>query len=241
MTIQFANVEWREGNDGALQPYSRDFNDIYFQTGNGTFETDYVFIDGNQLKTRFLTLRKPYFCIFETGFGTGLNFFAVAELWLKIAPAGSKLRFISVEKLPMLLHDIQKVAEISHFSDLAAVLFSQYTSLKTGLNTFTLANQSIELHLYIDDIANVLPNLQVTDDNMVNAWLLDGFAPSKNPEMWVIDVLQHMARLSTKNTTFATFTSAGKVRRLLAEIGFTVEKLPGFGKKREMLAGYFVG
>ena len=118
--MKFANIEWRIANDGTLLPFSLDFNDIYFQMGNGTFETDYVFIDGNQLKSRFLALRKTYFCVFETGFGTGLNFFAVAETWLKIAPKNAKLRFISVEKTPLHLNDLQKVAEITHIKNLSS-------------------------------------------------------------------------------------------------------------------------
>jgi tRNA 5-methylaminomethyl-2-thiouridine biosynthesis bifunctional protein len=50
-----------------------------------------------------------------------------------------------------------------------------------------------------------------------------------------------MARLSHPNTTFATFTSAGMVRRGLMAAGFKVNKRSGFGKKREMIYGHFVG
>ena len=39
---------------------------------------------------------------------------------------------------------------------------------------------------------------------------------------------------------FATFTSAGEVRRGLIAAGFQVTKQPGFGKKREMLTGRFL-
>lgn len=46
-----------------------------------------------------------------------------------------------------------------------------------------------------------------------------------------------MARLSHLQTTFATFTAAGDVRRSLEKIGFTVNKASGFGKKREICSG----
>ena len=72
-----------------------------------------------------------------------------------------------------------------------------------------------------------------------DAWLLDGFAPAKNVDMWSSQVFAHIARLSKANTTFATFTSASAVRRGLQAAGFTVEKHAGFGKKREMLSGVF--
>jgi tRNA 5-methylaminomethyl-2-thiouridine biosynthesis bifunctional protein len=90
-------------------------------------------------------------------------------------------------------------------------------------------------------VVEVLPNLPILDEIWVNAWLLDGFAPSKNPDMWQYETLNHMARISRGGTTFATFTSASAVRKTLEKVGFRVKKHSGFGKKREMLAGYFGG
>ena len=36
---------------------------------------------------------------------------------------------------------------------------------------------------------------------------------------------------------FATYTAAGAVRRALAQAGFQVTRLPGYGRKRHMSAG----
>lgn len=50
--IQPANLEFNaEGT-----PVSRDFDDVYFSNDNGLEETRYVFLDGNQLKERFLSM-----------------------------------------------------------------------------------------------------------------------------------------------------------------------------------------
>ena len=57
--------------------------------------------------------------------------------------------------------------------------------------------------------------------------------------MWQPALFAQMARLSTNSTTFATFTSAGVVKRGLQAAGFQVNKQTGFGKKREMLTGRF--
>ena len=54
---------------------------------------------------------------------------------------------------------------------------------------------------------------------LIDAWFLDGFAPSKNPEMWTQALFDHMARLAKDECTFATFTAAGHVRRGLIEAG----------------------
>ena len=238
--MQFANIQWQESMNSTDTPYSIDFDDIYFSTDDGLQETEYVFIEHNQLKQRFKAFSENTFCIAETGFGTGLNFLVVASHWLALAPITAKLRFISIEKRPLKLKDLTRAVQIwPQFSEIASALMLQYTHLTTGCNHFTFANNRIELQLYIGDVIEVLPSLQITDEICVDAWLLDGFAPAKNAEMWSAGTLQHMARISSKGTTFATFTSAGIVRRNLEAIGFHVEKHTGYGKKREMLAGYF--
>ena len=241
MTIQYANIEWRKTKNNEPQPYSLDFNDIYFSTDDGLQETNYVFIAHNQLKQRFSALTNETFCIAETGYGTGLNFLVIASHWLALAPKTANLRFISIEKYPF--HPADFSYAINSWPQLfnqSSELIAQYKHLKIGFNCFKLLN-NIELHLYIGDVVDVLPNLQFADEIWVNAWLLDGFAPSKNPNMWQYETLNQMARVSTSGTTFATFTSASSVRKTLEQVGFHIEKHPGFGKKREMLAGYFYG
>ena len=37
--------------------------------------------------------------------------------------------------------------------------------------------------------------------------------------------------------SFATYTAAGAVRRALADAGFVVERVPGFGRERHMTRG----
>ena len=72
----------------------------------------------------------------------------------------------------------------------------------------------------------------------INAWYLDGFAPAKNPQMWSREVMQLIAGRSSPAASFASYTAAGWVRRNLSAAGFHVEKRPGFGSKRDMIAGY---
>lgn len=80
----------------------------------------------------------------------------------------------------------------------------------------------------------------------VDAWFLDGFSPSKNPDMWQDSLFNLMARLSFNqgshtHTTLATFTAAGFVKRGLKQAGFNIRKHKGFGRKRDMLVGSFQG
>lgn len=232
MTNETATLEWRNN-----QPYSTIFDDVYFSSDNGLLETEYVFIAGNDLINRWHTLEGNRFSIAETGFGTGLNFLCAAKHWLESAPAEAKLIFTSLEKYPLNGADLQQ--SLQHWPALKplsdALLLNYETLLAHG--TCTLFNQRIQLNLRIGDAVSELGKINTKAD----AWFLDGFAPSKNPDMWQAPLFAQMARLSHSQTSFATFTSAGMVRRALTTAGFNVIKKPGFGKKREMIYGSFLG
>src|SRR5258708_6937332 len=59
--------------------------------------------------------------------------------------------------------------------------------------------------------------------------------------MWRDEVLALVAARSAPGALAATFTVAGAVRRGLAAAGFTVEKQPGFGRKRQRLEARLPG
>src|SRR5690606_27447531 len=78
-------------------------------------------------------------------------------------------------------------------------------------------------------------------DARVDAWFLDGFAPAKNPQMWTDELFAQLARLSAADASLATFTSAGFVRRGLIAAAFAMQRVPCYGRKREMLSGRYLG
>ncbi|MBA3697191.1 MAG: tRNA (5-methylaminomethyl-2-thiouridine)(34)-methyltransferase MnmD [Methylotenera sp.] len=226
-----SNIEWRDG-----QPYSIQFQDIYFSSEDGVAETEYVFMQGNDLHQRFQQLKNNQFTIIETGFGTGLNFLCAINLWLNLAPDNATLHYISTEKHPLSLEDISAAQSLwPDLNKLSVAFLKRYQSILNGATSLLLDNR-VQLTILRADSMSALSKLQVKAD----AWFLDGFAPSKNPDMWQDKLFSQMARLSKTTTTFATFTSAGQVRRGLQAVGFQVLKQPGFGKKREMLVGHYV-
>lgn len=226
-------LEWHDG-----QPYSSQFQDVYFCTENGLAETEYVFLQGNNLSQRFSQLENNSFTIIETGFGTGLNFLCTVRLWLDNAPADTRLHFISTEKYPLTLAEMATSQQLwTELKSISEALLAQYPDLLNG-DTVSIFENRIQLNLLLGDANQMLSKLQMHAD----AWFLDGFAPAKNPEMWQPALFKQMAALSKiDTTTFATFTSASDVRRGLQSAGFTVNKRSGFGKKREMLIGHYSG
>ena len=234
---QHADIEWRE--DG--QPLSRAFDDVYFSSASGLEETRYVFLQQNHLPARWQALADgATFTIGETGFGTGLNFLASWALWEASAPADARLHFISVEKYPLHPHDLERALQLwPQLSDQAQQLRGQYPPLLAA-GVHRLQFGRISLTLVIGEASAAFASLrqeQASFDRLVDAWFLDGFAPAKNPAMWSPQLFENIAALSKPGATFATFTCAGLVKRGLKEAGFTLEKAPGFGRKREMLRG----
>ena len=189
---------------------SQQYGDVYFSRASGLDETRHVFLEQNHLPQRWRDLQQDSFTIVETGFGTGLNFLCAWQLWLVCAPPAARLHFVRIEKYPLTLDDLTRA--LSLWPPLAAeraALLAQYGMLAPGWHRLSFAQGRVTLTLIIGDVQTSLPLLRAKAD----AWFLDGFAPSKNPEMWQPDLYIQMARLSHPSTTFATFTSAGLVKR----------------------------
>lgn len=239
-----AVLEWDEQG----QPQSSGYGDLYFSKENGLEETKHVFLNGNNLDSRWQKLNDgDLFVIGETGFGTGLNLLAAAQLWLETAHDGAILQFVSTEQHPVALNDLKKVhQQWPELQPLAKSLIQHYPILAPGYHRFYLA-QNIEVTLIFDEVESGLtslcpplePKLWDHKPYAVDAWFLDGFSPAKNPSMWRNELFPLIHRLSKEETTLATFTAAGDVKRNLEKWGFNVSKLPGFGRKREMIQAVY--
>lgn len=222
-----ADIQWQHG-----QPFSTEFDDIYFSREGGLAETEYVFLQQNGLPERWQDRKN--FVIAETGFGTGLNFLTTVLSWLKTTDEKACLHYISIEKFPLSKENLEKaLACWPQLGSLSGQLVENYPPAVNGFHHISLFNHRVVLMLIFDDAEQSLPKIQAN----VDAWYLDGFAPGKNEDMWTTAVFKQISRTASAGTTFSTFTAAGVVRRGLQEVGFDVEKVKGFARKREMLRG----
>ncbi|BFM15216.1 bifunctional tRNA (5-methylaminomethyl-2-thiouridine)(34)-methyltransferase MnmD/FAD-dependent 5-carboxymethylaminomethyl-2-thiouridine(34) oxidoreductase MnmC [Maricurvus nonylphenolicus] len=236
-----AKLTWDEEG----RPVSSEFDDVYFSKANGLEETRFVFLQHNYLPERWQTLtNQDHFVIAETGFGTGLNFLAAWQLWQQQAPTEAQLHFISVEMFPVGHSDLQTALALwPELAPLAQQLIDNYPqALTPGFHRLSFDNGRVQLTLIIGEASDSFSQLLASPhpafevpQHRVDAWFLDGFAPAKNPDMWSQSLFDLIARLSAPEATAATFTCAGIVKRGLKSAGFTIEKVPGFGRKREML------
>lgn len=204
--------------------YNSEFDDIYFNTYEPLAECEYAYssaLDG---------VNKSAIVVAEAGFGVGLNFFCTIAKFK--SSTKKSLHYIAVEKYPFSKDELASIYEqFGLDSSIYKEFLDSYHIVPNSLLRIYLLNRTIILDLYFGDILEFLEECEFRAD----VWYLDGFAPSKNPQMWSEEFLSNLACYSYKDTIIRSFSCARVVRDRLSQNGFEVGKLKGYHKKREML------
>ncbi|WP_440463850.1 tRNA (5-methylaminomethyl-2-thiouridine)(34)-methyltransferase MnmD [Psychrobacter sp. ASPA161_6] len=245
-----AKIHWQMDDTGNKVPVSGEFGDVYFSNADGLAESRHVFLAHNQLPERLANLaEKQCFTIAELGFGTGLNLLATWQLWRQLRDmhpqlATARLHFITTEKYPIPLADLtqilalwgQRAPELAEFIE---PLLTAYPPLIAGCHRLNFFEDNLTVDIWLGDAAESLAKLANNAASFhapyVDAWFLDGFAPSCNSTLWTDSIFAQMQRLSRPTTTAATYSCAGIVKRGLQDCGFQIKKVKGFGRKNQML------
>ncbi|MGP5501829.1 tRNA (5-methylaminomethyl-2-thiouridine)(34)-methyltransferase MnmD [Psychrobacter faecalis] len=258
-----AKIIWQTDDAGNQVPVSGEFGDVYFSHADGLAESRHVFLVHNQLPERLANLAdKQCFTIAELGFGTGLNFLATWQLWRELRAkkpqlTSARLHFITTEKYPIPLNDLTQILALwaqraPELAELIKELLANYPPLIAGCHRLNFIDDNITLDIWLGDAGDGLASLATFDSlatlntetaikrPYIDAWFLDGFAPSCNESLWAESIFTQMQRLSRTGTTAATYSCAGIVKRGLQAHGFSIKKVKGFGRKREMLTAAMV-
>jgi len=169
--------------------FSEKFDDIYFDSQTGYQQSQFVFVDANNIAEKLITndssagmamTNKP-FVIAETGFGTGLNFLltlkAYQEAIAKVEQLTAKntakqkysgelrqLSFISIEKYPLSKEQLTRALLIfPELEEFSKALISQYPegqALTLNEHQFSFFNNRVSLKLLFADAEQGLANLQ---------------------------------------------------------------------------------
>lgn len=200
-------------------------------------ECEHVFIDGNNLKNRFRDLSPDSnFLIGEIGFGIGLNFLITCKAWLKYTEHNQVLEFYSFDKYIFELEDFNEfISSSSELKEYSEQLIKYYPKNIEGIQKISLFDGRISLNLVIGDISDTQEYIKSMA--YIDAWFLDGFSPSKNPDLWSKELIKLIGNTSYKSSTISTYTSSGLVKRNLIDSGFAVRRTKGFAGKRHMLKG----
>jgi len=217
-------------------PRSGRFGDVYYSLQDGLAESQAVFLAGCRLPEAWTGRQR--FTVLELGFGTGLNIAALMQMWERTRPSGAHLHILSIEGFLMAPEEARRA--LSAWPELdryAEAIVAQWPRPRDGFVYMDFPQWDVSVTLALMDVRQALAAWQGPAD----AVFLDGFSPALNPDMWGEDVMRLVAERTRAGAHLATFTVAGFVRRGLQAAGFTVEKRPGHGRKRERLEAVRTG
>lgn len=210
-------------NDGSHTLFVPDMNEHYHSTHGAIQESEHVFIRaGLEYKAH------KELCVFEIGFGTGLN--ALLSYYFA-KKYNIVISYYSIEAFPVESSIIKLLnyPEMINEND-AREVFRQMHEIpwnkETAISSFfslKKIHDRIESFQYPENIADII--------------YFDAFAPVKQPELWTIEIFKKMYGLLKNRGILVTYSAKGQVKRNMKEAGFTVETLPGPPGKREMTRG----
>jgi len=233
--IQTADLDW-QFIDGMDVPVCKQFGQAYFSSNHALLEARHVFLNGNDLSTRLAKLADfEYFCIAETGFGTGLNALALWQMWQQLRPNNhSHLHLISVEKYPLTKADFIRAAKLwPELQPLAQQLLQQYPLPIAGCHRLDFPEERFSIDLWLGDANEVFPFIAKT--KAVDTWFLNDFSFSCHPDLWQKNVLSQIVRLSDDGTTFTSCSVTDILRQSLNEHGISISCPASFNNKDSML------
>ena len=224
-----------------------DYDDHYGLDDGGLSEAAHVFVDSARLVDRFSAMQPgDRFVVGELGMGAARNLLAVWRCFETHAPARATLDIYTLESHPPAWNDALK-AIVAMWDRTSTELQTKFEGLVDrlqrlqdtwptslpGWSRLDTGTDQVRLQVGVGPAEATLPWAHFTADH----WMLDGFSPTVNPELWSAELLAQVARHTRHGGTAVTYSAAGQVRRALQTAGFSVDRVPGHGRKREMLVG----
>lgn len=206
----------KKTEDGSTTLFVPELDEHYHSIHGAVNESMHVFIDKG-LKT----IDKEQIAIFEVGFGTGLNAFLTL-----LNGVDKTIEYVGVEKYPLDSTVTRTcdlgcyVNEKQHFNQLHDAEWDNVIQI----------NERFRLEKVHADLRNITIN-----DNSYDLIYFDAFAPDKHADLWSEQIFSKLYNSLKPGGIIVTYCAKGVVRRMMQDIGFEVERLPGPPPKKEML------
>lgn len=207
--------------DGSHSLLNEEMDETYHSRHGAIQESGYVFINQglNYLKSRD---NPGLISILEVGFGTGLN------AWLSLQWAANQkiqLQYHSLETFP-LPDEIWKALNYTNpegaesFQKLHQAPWQEWDNISPFFMVYK-ENKSLQS-----------VSLEPSHFDLI---YFDAFAPSKQPEMWQLPMLEKVVVAMKPGSVFVTYCAKGQLKRDLKSLRLEVESVPGPPGKREMV------
>lgn len=210
-------------HDGSHTIESSRFGVTYHSAFGALEESLTVFLSAGYHHVR-LSHKPDQLNVLEVGFGTGLN------AWLTMLEAQryhQLTTYTGIEAYPIgkEISDQLNYSEQAQRPDQAALLDQLHAATPEQQHRVVDYGIFTKWHSEIE---------QWSSANQYDVIYFDAFAPTAQPELWTPAILQKMYDLTKANGVLVTYCAKGQFKRDLAACGYTVEALPGPGRKREM-------
>jgi tRNA U34 5-methylaminomethyl-2-thiouridine-forming methyltransferase MnmC len=206
-------------DDGSHSLLNEALDETYHSRHGAIQESLYVFIE--QGLNYVAEKQNPEsISILEVGFGTGLNALLTVSEAIK---KSISVAYTSLETFPL----GREVWENLNYPD----SHNLYKALhQAGWQNWHEINSHFRL-LKLEKSLQAA-NLEPLQFDLI---YFDAFAPSKQPEMWELPILEKVVNTLKSGGVFVTYCAKGQLKRDLKSLGLIVESLPGPPGKREMV------
>ena len=211
------SIEVEYTADGSSTLYIKELDEHYHSIKGAITESNHIYRDcAFVYRSNGKLLR-----LLEIGFGTGLN----ATVTAMAANAERPIHYITLEKYPV----SEELLSTLNYTDIVNKdLFMAIHAAPWGKETAITPYFTIEKR-NCDYLSDELPD-------SIDIVYFDAFAPEKQPEMWSREAFTRLYNILNTNAVLTTYCAKGNIRRMLSDIGFIVERIPGPPNgKREIL------
>ncbi len=218
------NLEIIKTADGSNSLHNLSLHETYHSTHGAIRESVHVFID-NGLACMVDDTR-PSIAVLEVGFGTGLNALLTMQ---QAVTRVRKIIYTAIDPYPL----PEWIWSSLNYPELLN-LVAEYRALHRSPWHITTP-----LHPCFDllKLQTTLQDWQV-EENAFDVIYYDAFAPSKQPELWELPLLQKAVRSLREGGIFVTYCAKGQVKRDLKTLRLKVETRPGPPGKKEMTLAF---
>ena len=222
--IYFGERRLTDTADGSHTIELPDIGEHYHSTEGAIAEARYVYIKPCLKEALEQFVDEPL-RVFEMGFGTGLNaLLTMAEA----EQSGRRIEYTTVEAFPLQDTLYGKL----NYAEQLSISERQFLALHEAP-----WNRLVEITPFfsIMKIQTDIRDMFFPAEPTFHAVYYDAFAPQYQPELWDETVFKALKVSLVDGAILTTYCCKGDVKRALKTAGFNIEKIPGYGKKREML------
>lgn len=218
--------------------HSARFNETYHARTGALVRATRIFLAGTHTPERWRGTSR--FTVADLGFGVGINFLTLWDAWRRDPQRPRALHVVAFEGYPLDVDHMRRALTAlvpQGMMGSVHAMLAQWPARLPGVHRLEFEGGSVTLTLAFGDVRHTLPQSDAT----VDAFFLDGFSPTRNPEMWTADVMTHLARLAAPGARLASWVTERAVVNALLAAHFDAEIVGGAGGGRMMTLGTYGG